>query len=312
MTDKDPATSETMIARFQGERGRKALVESLRRQAVVGGDAALASQLAELATLRELATGEVLVRQDSSDNDVFLVLCGTFRIFVNGREIAARGVGQLLGEMAAIDPSSRRSATLVASEPGVVARIDGNAFLEAADRSPAVWRAMALELCRRLDERKKFHANPNSKSILFIGSSKESLGIAQAVAAAIPDEVASTILWSRGVFGASRFPIEDLEAQLGISDFALLVVGKDDQVVSRGVLSDAPRDNVVFELGLFMGGLSRSRTFILVPRGAAIKIPSDLLGLNPIHFDAGTANLAEAVAGAASELAEIIAKRGAK
>ena len=38
-------------------------------------------------------------------------------------------------------------------------------------------------------------------------------------------------------------------------DFAILVLTADDLVASRDVLSTAPRDNVLFELGLFMGGL---------------------------------------------------------
>ena len=91
-------------------------------------------------------------------------------------------------------------------------------------------------------------------------------------------------LWTDGVFGASQFPIIDLEKQVQEADFAVLVLGRDDEVISRNQKSDAPRDNVIFELGLFMGALSHERTFMIIPRGCDIKIPTDLLGLTPLDY----------------------------
>ena len=48
----------------------------------------------------------------------------------------------------------------------------------------------------------------------------------------------------------------------------------------------SPRDNVVFEAGLFGGALGIRRTFILHARGA--KLPTDLLGLTTIRYDPDT------------------------
>src|SRR5262249_8806698 len=48
----------------------------------------------------------------------------------------------------------------------------------------------------------------------------------------------------------------------------------------------SPRDNVVFEAGLFGGALGIRRTFILHARGS--KLPSDLLGLTSVHYDPAT------------------------
>lgn len=301
-----------MLVRFQGDQGRRRLIELLQAQVVVGGDAIVAGEIADAATVRELFPGEILIRQESADNDLFFILSGVFRVFVNGREVAMRRAGQHVGEMAIVDPSSSRTASVIASEQGVVAKIDEGAFSHLADRNPRLWRALALELSRRLDERKKFHEEPNSKAILFIGSSTEQLLIAKAVAKAIPNELAAVTLWSQGVFGASSFPVDDLEAQIRIADFAILVAGPDDQVTSRGNQSDAPRDNVIFELGLFMGALSRSRTFMLVPRGVKVKIPTDLLGLTCLRFDPPPANPGDAVGTAVSDLAAIISKKGPK
>jgi len=46
-----------------------------------------------------------------------------------------------------------------------------------------------------------------------------------------------------------------------------------------------PRDNIIFELGLFMGRLGRERTFIVRPASGPLKIPSDLAGISTAAFD---------------------------
>lgn len=188
--------------------------------------------------------------------------------------------------MAIVDPAAARTATVVAAEPAVVARISEADFVRLAKTYSQLWRAVALQLSRRLNERNRFHPEPNVKPIIFIGSSTEHLHIAEAIATSIPNSVAEVELWSINVFSASSFPIDDLDAQLRRADFAVLIGGADDQVISRGVQSEAPRDNVIFELGLFMGALSRFRTFLVIPKGTKVKLPTDLLGLNCIYYDA--------------------------
>ena len=88
------------------------------------------------------------------------------------------------------------------------------------------------------------------------------------------------------------------------------VIGADDLVTSRGNQSHAPRDNVIFELGLCMGDLSRSRTFILAPKGIKVRIPSDLFGLTLLEFDPPPAKPGDAVGAAVTDLADIITKNG--
>jgi CAP12/Pycsar effector protein, TIR domain len=74
-------------------------------------------------------------------------------------------------------------------------------------------------------------------------------------------------------------------------DFAAFVFGQDDWT-TRGVWPNAgsgqasPRDNVVFEAGLFGGALGIRRTFILHANGA--KLPTDLVGLTSIRYDPDT------------------------
>ena len=302
--------SDSMLPRFEGDDGKRRLVDALRQQTIVSGDSAIAVEIAAAASLEELLPGEILIRDGGADNDLFFIVTGSFRIVVNGRDIAIRKQGNHIGEMAVIDSSAPRSASVIAAERSIVAKVSEQDFLRLANAHPQLWRFLAVELCHRLIERRKFHREPNLTPVVFIGSSKERLAIADAIEKGIPATVADTIIWSENVFTASSYTLESLEAQLLTADFAVLVAGPDDEVTSRGMTEGAPRDNVIFELGLFMGALSRSRTFILAPAGLALKIPSDLNGLTKIVFDGAATDPVAAVEGAVRELVKLISNKG--
>jgi hypothetical protein len=98
--------------------------------------------------------------------------------------------------------------------------------------------------------------------------------------------------------------IEALEAELAQSDFAVLTLTPDDRLESRGHMSMAPRDNLLFELGLFMGRLGRERTYFVCDKKQDLKIPTDLLGINPANYERRDGqDLGEAVASACSSIA---------
>jgi CRP/FNR family transcriptional regulator, cyclic AMP receptor protein len=301
---------DSLLSRFSGPNGR--LREALASQLLLAENEAARQEVAQVAKVEGVHVGGILIQQDDAGTDLFFILSGQFRVLVNGREVAVRGPGHHVGEMAIIDPSARRTATVIASEPAVVARLSEHEFLRIADSYPTIWRAISRELARRLDTRKKFHRVPNAIPNVFLGSSTESRRVAETLLKAMPPSVAHCILWTDGVFGASSFPIDDLERSLKVSDFAVLVVANDDKVISRRRQSFAPRDNVIFELGLFMGGLSRSRTFLLPPQGINVKIPSDLMGLNTLHpYSLTGANVPD-VTKATDELVAIIQRTGCR
>jgi predicted nucleotide-binding protein len=302
----------SLAARFQGSDGLRHRIEALHAQGILCGDPETISEVAALVAIQDVAPGELLIRQASADNDVYFILSGTFRVLVNDRDVAVRKGGDHVGEMAAIDPSCGRTATVIASAPSVVAKLDEANFVRLADKNPRIWRQISLALCRRLDQRRQFHVTPNGKPIVFVGSSTEYLSVAEAVAKAIPSDTAVARLWSENVFRASSFPIDDLTAQLRVCDFAVLVAGADDKVISRGKRASAPRDNVTFELGLFMGALSRQRTFLIEPLGAGVKLPSDLKGINTLGYDPAIASLATAIQPAVTKLLGIIEQVGVK
>lgn len=123
-----------------------------------------------------------------------------------------------------------------------------------------------------------------NKPALFVGSSSEGLDLARAVRALLAED-AEVTLWKEGLFGLGSTFIESLINALPRFDFSALVLTADDLLTSREVTTLGPRDNVLFELGLFMGRLGRERTFVIRPRGDQIKIPSDLAGLTTAMFD---------------------------
>jgi len=150
-----------------------------------------------------------------------------------------------------------------------------------------------------------------TKPSLFIGSSTEGLDIARAVEFQLQHDVETTI-WNEGFFELGQATLETLVNSLERFDFAVLILTPDDFIVSREIPSQSPRDNVMFELGLFMGYLGRSRTFILFDRKSQIKIPSDLAGVTPAVFDSSRSdsNLIAAVSPACTLLRETIKKLG--
>src|SRR5437763_16869360 len=122
------------------------------------------------------------------------------------------------------------------------------------------------------------------KRSLFVGSSKEGIDFARAVRDALANDAEVTV-WGEGFFVLSHTFIEGLITGLPRFDFAVLVLTPDDFVVSRAAESFGPRDNLIFEVGLFMGQLGRARTFILYQSNAKVRIPSDLAGLTLASYD---------------------------
>jgi CRP/FNR family cyclic AMP-dependent transcriptional regulator len=287
------------------------LVDALRNQMIVHGDVDVANRLANVASLAEFAPEKQIIAQDGEDTDIYFILAGRASVIVHGREVAIRAAGVHVGEMAMIDPRARRCASVVAMETTVVAKLTEQHFTTIAKEYPYLWRRISLELADRLRERNGLVRPPNPRPVLFVGSSAEMIAVVREVHNQFAHDDIVVRPWTTDVFGASKFPVEDLEDEVKRADFALLVVTPDDKVRSRHEQSDAPRDNVVFELGLFMGQLWRPRTFMLQPRGVDLKIPTDLLGIKALEYKppATDADLPSALGPPCNELREIIKAR---
>ena len=121
---------------------------------------------------------------------------------------------------------------------------------------------------------------------IFIASSSEGLEVTHAVRRLLLQELgdrAEIEPWPRK-FDLSATYIESLEKSADHADFAISVLTADDLTTSRKKESLAPRDNVVFELGLFMGRLGRERCYLIRQNNSKLKLPSDLLGVHLADF----------------------------
>jgi hypothetical protein len=155
---------------------------------------------------------------------------------------------------------------------------------------------------------------------VFIGSSKEGLPIAKALQLELVRVCVPHGWWSH--FGNSFGPTNiDQLLDLMRFDFAVLILSGDDQVQMRQQQFDVPRDNLIFELGLFIGafgGLDRA-IFLTPVEAERYRLPSDLFGIHGLtyrlHLALEKATLAElrtVVSPAAIRIADFIKRLGAR
>lgn len=302
-----------MIERFQGDDGRRRLVAVLTEHRLVANQTEFAERLVASGELMELPTGTAFINQLDHTSDVFFIIVGKVEIRVNGKFVANRFSGDHVGEMSAIEPSQPRSATVISAEPTVLLKVGEAEFSAAAQQFPDAWRRLAATLARRLAERNHLVTAQRERVKVFIMSSAEALPIVDLLIKQFEHDKFLAVAWKNGVFRASNYTLDELEEQLDDSDFAIAVAHQDDVVITRDDEWPTVRDNVVFELGLFMGRLGRRRAFLMEPRNAELKLPSDLAGLTTIPYRYEPGKDAEhLIAPACAKLRALILNAGAR
>ncbi|MBI1838675.1 MAG: nucleotide-binding protein [Flavobacteriia bacterium] len=125
------------------------------------------------------------------------------------------------------------------------------------------------------------------KRKLFIGSSKEGLTHAQKLKEIIESELHEWIdctIWSDGeIFGLNNSTLHSLVQASRKFDYGILVASKDDITKYRKTTVITPRDNVMFEMGMFLGSLGLTRAFMLVEEDC--KLPTDYNGITVPYFN---------------------------
>ncbi|MDR0380762.1 MAG: nucleotide-binding protein [Oscillospiraceae bacterium] len=147
---------------------------------------------------------------------------------------------------------------------------------------------------------------------VFIASSVEGLDVAYAIQGLL-EYAADCTVWDQGVFEPGSYTLIDLAAAAAESDYGIFVFTPDDVLKLRDETYKTTRDNVILELGFFIGALGRERCFVVTPRGGEdIHMPTDLAGLNPLKFNAkrSDGNLRAALGPCANQIKSAMRKHG--
>lgn len=150
-----------------------------------------------------------------------------------------------------------------------------------------------------------------SKPVIFVGSSSEGKEIARAIVDNLYEDAEMIPWFDSDIFHLGQGTLESLVNAADGFDYAVLVFTADDAVESRGTSLLSPRDNVLFELGLFMGKLGRTRTFIVYNPDGGLKFPSDLAGVtHAIYRNFSVGSVKAALSSTCNQIRSAIKQQG--
>lgn len=165
-----------MLERYQGEDGRRLRVEAALDSKLAKGNQALAEAIADVATLRQFKAGQALIEQGGDDNQVYILISGSCDVIVNAKVVNRRGPGDHVGEMAAIQPAQRRSATIMATEQVLAFELPEPVFANLAATYPDIYRLIAKDrsgptpASAQRRHRNAAQAHPRFRNLLGRGS----------------------------------------------------------------------------------------------------------------------------------------------
>lgn len=121
------------------------------------------------------------------------------------------------------------------------------------------------------------------KPKVFIGSSREALPVVRVVANAL-SKTCDVFAWDTNPVDPGQFLVEGLLEISESVDFAIFILSADDQLNYRENQYNAPRDNVIFEAGIFMSKVGRERVFLLAAEGKNLKYPTDIAPIQRVPY----------------------------
>jgi hypothetical protein len=125
------------------------------------------------------------------------------------------------------------------------------------------------------------------KRKLFIGSSSEGQTIANQLKKELQSKLGDFLeidTWVDGkIFSLNKGTLDSLMVAARKFDYGVLVATKDDIAKVRGTEHYIPRDNVMLEMGMFLGSLGLTRAFLLVEKLS--KLPTDYNGVTVPYFE---------------------------
>jgi len=120
------------------------------------------------------------------------------------------------------------------------------------------------------------------KPTIFIASSSEGLDAARAIKTQFDDE-ATVDIWNEDIFYLNKSFLASLLNLASFYDYAIMVFSSDDLLKKREQEIKVPRDNVIFENGLFLGRLGPNRTFIVCEKD--VDLFSDYRGITVATYE---------------------------
>lgn len=127
------------------------------------------------------------------------------------------------------------------------------------------------------------------KPRIFIGSSTEGLPVANRIKNYFEPDYECKI-WNDGIFQYNDNFLDTLMKSASLFDYAFMVFSADDMSKVRDRFFETPRDNVMFEYGLFLGRVGNQRAFVV--KDKKVKILSDLLGITLADYETDDTGLA--------------------
>jgi hypothetical protein len=124
----------------------------------------------------------------------------------------------------------------------------------------------------------------NQNINIFIGSSVEGLEVARIIQEKLDYDGYSIWIWE-DVYNLSTQTVERLEEIKNKYHFGIFILSADDIIIKRDNILWTARDNVILELGFFMGFIGRKKCFIVMPRNIEIDKPTDISGLTIASYD---------------------------
>ncbi|SRR5581483_4336763 len=109
-------------------------------------------QLARIATMsqwHDFAEGDTIVKEGDTDGQMYVVVRGSARIWMNGQPVRTVGPGEYFGEMSLLD-GQPRAASVVATEPVQAISIARFNFLPLVTEHPDIAEELLIEMSRRL------------------------------------------------------------------------------------------------------------------------------------------------------------------
>ena len=119
------------------------------------------------------------------------------------------------------------------------------------------------------------------KPRIFIGSSSEALDVAKRIKDFFSSDY-ECFLWTDDVFKNNESFLETLVKSASLFDFGFMVFSADDKGTIRNEHFETPRDNILFEYGLFLGRVGLDRAYIIAEE--TVRIPTDMLGITHTRY----------------------------